>query len=305
MKKILCLGHASYDITIPMDKYPTENIKYRVLNRIECGGGPASNAAYLLGKWGMNTYFSGVLGNDIYSKRIKKEFESVGVDTRYIELSKKYKTTNSFIIVNKKNASRTIFAYRDKSMKMENTNIRIKPDYALFDGEDFEIATKVIKNNPGCITILDAGRAKYSTIKLGKMVNYLVASKNFAEDFTGVKINYKDYNSLVKVYNLLEKDFTANIVITLESHGCLYKIDGKVKIMPGYKVKAIDTTGAGDIFHGAFVYALAKGYSYEDILRIANITGALSTTKIGGRYSIPDINEVLSIYEKSKWYIPK
>ena len=285
MKKILCLGHASYDITIPMDKYPTENIKYRVLNRIECGGGPASNAAYLLGKWGMNTYFSGVLGNDIYGKRIKKEFESVGVDTRYIELSKKYKTTNSFIIVNKKNASRTIFAYRDKSMKMENT--------------------KVIKNNPGCITILDAGRAKYSTIKLGKMVNYLVASKNFAEDFTGVKINYKDYNSLVKVYNLLEKDFTANIVITLESHGCLYKIDGKVKIMPGYKVKAIDTTGAGDIFHGAFVYALAKGYSYEDILRIANITGALSTTKIGGRYSIPDINEVLSIYEKSKWYIPK
>ena len=300
MKKILCLGHASYDITIPMDKYPTENIKYRVLNRIECGGGPASNAAYLLGKWGMNTYFSGVLGNDIYGKRIKKEFENVGVDTRYIELSKKYKTTNSFIIVNKKNASRTIFAYRDKSMKMENTNIRIKPDYALFDGEDFEIATKVIKNDPGCITILDAGRAKYSTIKLGKMVNYLVASKNFAEDFTGVKINYKDYNSLVKVYNLLEKDFTANIVITLESHGCLYKIDGKVKIMPGYKVKAIDTTGAGDIFHGAFVYALVKGYSYEDILRIANITGALSTTKIGGRYSIPDINEVLSIYEKSK-----
>lgn len=300
MKKILCLGHASYDITIPMDKYPTENIKYRVLNRIECGGGPASNAAYLLGKWGMNTYFSGVLGNDIYGKRIKKEFENVGVDTRYIELSKKYKTTNSFIIVNKKNASRTIFAYRDKSMKMENTNIRIKPDYALFDGEDFEIATKVIKNNPNCITILDAGRAKYSTIKLGKMVNYLVASKNFAEDFTGVKINYKDYNSLVKVYNLLEKDFTANIVITLESHGCLYKIDGKVKIMPGYKVKAIDTTGAGDIFHGAFVYALVKGYSYEDILRIANITGALSTTKIGGRYSIPDINEVLSIYEKSK-----
>lgn len=300
MKKILCLGHASYDITIPMDKYPTENIKYRVLNRIECGGGPASNAAYLLGKWGMNTYFSGVLGNDIYGKRIKKEFENVGVDTRYIELSKKYKTTNSFIIVNKKNASRTIFAYRDKSMKMENTNIRIKPDYALFDGEDFEIATKVIRNNPNCITILDAGRAKYSTIKLGKMVNYLVASKNFAEDFTGVKINYKDYNSLVKVYNLLEKDFTANIVITLESHGCLYKIDGKVKIMPGYKVNAIDTTGAGDIFHGAFVYALVKGYSYEDVLRIANITGALSTTKIGGRYSIPDINEVLSIYEKSK-----
>lgn len=300
MKKILCLGHASYDITIPMDKYPVENIKYRVLNRVECGGGPASNAAYLLGKWGMNTYFSGVVGNDIYGRRIKKEFEDICVDTRYLELSKKYKTTNSFIIVNKKNASRTVFAYRDKNTKMENTNIRIKPDYALFDGEDFEIAMKIINNNPNCITVLDAGRAKYSTIKLGKMVNYLVASKNFCEDFTGIKINYRDYNSLVQVFNILEKDFKANIVVTLEEHGCLYKKDGKVKIMPGYKVKSVDTTGAGDIFHGAFVYALANGYEYEDILRIANITGALSTTKIGGRYSIPNIEEVLSIYEKSR-----
>lgn len=300
MKKILCLGHASYDITIPMEKYPKENIKYRVLSRIECGGGPASNAAYLLGKWQMNPYFAGVVGNDTEGRKIKEEFKEVKVNISYLQLSNKYKTTNSFIIVNKSNASRTVFAHRDKNIKLEKIKIAIKPDYALFDGEEMEVAIDIIKKNKNCITVLDAGRAKYKTIKLGKMVDYLVASQNFAEDFTGIKIDVNDPSSIINTFKALEIDFKNNIVITLGEHGCLYKVNNQIKRMPGYKVKSIDTTGAGDIFHGAFVYALAKGYAYEDIIRIANITGSLSTRKIGGRYSIPELSEVLNIYEKSK-----
>jgi len=70
--------------------------------------------------------------------------------------------------------------------------------------------------------------------------------------------------------------------------------------MPGYKVNGVDSTGAGDIFHGAFVYALASGYNYEDTLRIANIAGALSVRKIGGRYSVPSIAEVLDIFNECR-----
>src|SRR5690554_5449475 len=106
--KILCLGHAAYDITVPLDEYPDENTKNRVDTRVECGGGPASNAAYLLGKWGMDVYFAGVVGNDEYGRIIKQEFESVNVNTEYLELSSKYRTTSSFIVANKSNGSRTI-----------------------------------------------------------------------------------------------------------------------------------------------------------------------------------------------------
>ena len=118
--KVLCIGHTAYDITVLTDGYPKENVKYRVEKRIECGGGPASNAAYLLGKWGIKTYIASVVGNDIYGKRIKKEFTDVGVDTTYLELSNKYKTTSSFIIVNKKNASRTVFTYRNPQMRIND-----------------------------------------------------------------------------------------------------------------------------------------------------------------------------------------
>ena len=71
--KIVCIGHAAYDITIPVLTYPVENTKNRVHDRIECGGGPACNAAYLLGCWKSDVEFVGVVGNDSYGKKIVEE----------------------------------------------------------------------------------------------------------------------------------------------------------------------------------------------------------------------------------------
>ena len=76
-------------------------------------------------------------------------------------------------------------------------------------------------------------------------------------------------------------------------------LDGEyVKIMPTYKMKVKDTTGAGDVFHGAFTYAIANNYTLEDAVKLGNIAGALSTTKIGARNSIPTLKEVMKLYEK-------
>ena len=68
--------------------------------------------------------------------------------------------------------------------------------------------------------------------------------------------------------------------------------------MPSIKVKTVvDSTGAGDLFHGAFVYGIAMGFDLEKILKISNITGALSVTRMGGRNSVYDLDEVMKIYE--------
>ena len=70
--------------------------------------------------------------------------------------------------------------------------------------------------------------------------------------------------------------------------------------MPSIKVKALDSTGAGDIFHGAFVYGIAKGFDLEKAVRYANLAGAISVTRIGGRYSIPSLDEMEENYNASK-----
>ena len=95
--KVLCLGHISYDIIFPLKGFIEENKKIRIKEKIECGGGPASNAAYLLGKWGIETYIAGVVGNDLYGNEIKNEFEISNVNTKYLEIDGKF--YNGIIIV--------------------------------------------------------------------------------------------------------------------------------------------------------------------------------------------------------------
>ena len=279
--KILVIGHVAYDVTFPLDKFPIENTKNRIENRIECGGGPAFNAAYLLGKWGMNVSFAGIVGNDFYGERIINQLKSVGIKTDLVQISQEYPTTNSFIVANSSNGSRTILTYRPKQIELNDFEIDFEPDIILVDGQECEMSKKFIKKFPNAISIIDAGRPTDEIIDLAKMVNYVVCSKEFAETVTKIKI--EDSNSSIKAYRKMETVFSGNVIITLESKGALYKYNNQIKIMPSLKVKAIDSTGAGDIFHGAFTYAIANNYDLEKSIIISNIAGALSVTKVGSR----------------------
>ncbi len=294
--KILCIGSSAYDITLPLDHYPVENKKIRVSNKVECGGGSASNCAYLLAKWGLETYFAGIVGNDHYGSKIVNEYNSVGVNTKYLQVSDKYPTTSSYIIANTSIGSRTILTSKDSNIKMEPAMVEDQFDYILLDGYEKDFAMEAIKKNPNAITVLDAGSTRESTMELARIVSYVVCSHDFAEDVSKVKIDYNNPNTIVEAYKVLTNEFKGNIIITLEEHGCFTCIDGKYMIIPSIKVTAVDSTGAGDIFHGAFVYSLAKGFDIKKTLFFSNITGALSTLSIGSRLSIPDLEKVEEKY---------
>ena len=108
-----------------------------------------------------------------------------------------------------------------------------------------------------------------------------------------MKIDIRNFNSLVMIHNKLEEYFQNQVIITLEAYGSFTKIDNQYEIIPSIKVKAIDSTGAGDIFHGAFTYFIANHYSLREAIRLASITGAISVTRVGSRNSIPMLSEVL------------
>lgn len=298
--KILCIGHASWDITTVMDEYPVENSKNRVFERHECGGGPASNAAYLLGKWGMETTIMALVGDDYYGHNIKQEFDDISVNANYLEINPSFITTSSHIIANRHNGSRTTLTYRPSDRQMNEVELDFEPDIILIDGQEPELSKKILNKYPKAISVIDAGRDKKEVIELAHMVNYLVCSKEFAEKVTGLKIDYNINESLKNIYLALETMFKNNVVITLEDKGCLYKYNNVIKIMPSIKVKPVDTTGAGDIFHGAFVYGLANNFDLEKNLKLSNIAGAISITRVGTRNSIPTMEEMTEVYNEFK-----
>ena len=206
-------------------------------------------------------------------------------------------TSSSYIIANMSNGSRTILtSKKDPIRKLEQT-VTDHADVILIDGEHPETAHEVLDNNPNAISILDAGRLNDDTKALGKKVTYFVCSKDYAEEFTNKKIDINNIELLKEIHQELEAYFNNTVIITLESAGSFTKIDGNYEIIPSIKVTALDSTGAGDIFHGAFTYFIANNYPLKEAIKMASITGAISVTRVGSRYSIPLLNEVVEYFD--------
>ncbi len=291
--KAICVWHSTFDTTLPLDKFPIENTKNRINYHIECGGGPASNGAYLLAKWGVDTTIASVIGDDYYADKIIEDFKNIKANTKYLEKKKNHQTSSSYIIANKSNGSRTIITSKKDQIRKLTKKIEDKYDLVLVDGEHPETAIEVLNNNQEAITILDAGRLNDDTKKIGKLVKYLVCSKEFAEEFSKLSLSVKDPEKLILAHQKMEEYFKTNIIITLEAKGSFTKINDKYEIIPSIKVKPLDSTGAGDIFHGALAYFLIKKYELKKAIRYASITSAISVTRVGSRFSIPELGEIL------------
>lgn len=295
--KILCIGHSSWDMTVPVDDYPVENTKYRFSEKYSAGGGPASNAAYLLGKWGIETVIATTIGSDDFGTKIKKEFQDIKVNTEYIETNYEKETSFSFILINKKNGSRTVFNVATEHPALKKLNYDFTPDIIFTDGHDYGATQNAISKYQNAISVIDAGRITSELLELCKYIKYIVCSKGFAETVTGMKFDFNNPQSLVNIYTKLQNKYpNSNLTITLEEHGCLYTSGNEIKIMPGLKLTPVDTTGAGDIFHGAFTYGLANGFDMDKVMTFANIAAGLSVTKMGSRLSIPSLSEVMDYY---------
>ncbi len=290
---VLCIGHAAYDIVLPVDGFPAENGKLEVTQLFESGGGPAANAAYLLSSWGVGCAFVGTIGDDRYGRYVLDEFQSVGTDLSLFEISGDAPTPVSLILVNRINGSRTII-----NRKRDHCGCRLKtpapglePKVLLFDGHELQASLDAIVHFPDATTVLDAGSLREGTKVLAGKVDYVVASEHFAlqvSEFDSLDSSRNQSEALSTV----QKSGCGTTVITLGGRGLIYIAADGPRHLPAFPVRVVDTTAAGDIFHGAFAYGVLKKMSLEDNLRFAAMAAALSVTKHGGRQSAPDVAEV-------------
>lgn len=298
--KTLCLGHIAYDITLETKEFPKENTKDDILSVSENGGGSTANCACLLSKWQEETYICGVIGYDTYGEKIKKEFSDYKVDTSYLEIDYENKTSLSYIILNSLNASRTILRKKIELSPLKKSDFGATEfDTILLDGYEYQAAVKVLKSMPKAVTILDAGRNTKEILDLCPKVKFIICSKDFAENVTGIKPEKGDINKIANMFLEMKKRYPSQeVIITLEDEGAVYAYENHIKILPALKVTPKDSTGAGDIFHGAFAYQYNKTHDVEKAVKFANVTAGLSVQNVGARNSLPTIDEVNRYYEQ-------
>lgn len=301
--KIACIGNITDDLTVSSKEFIKEGgrISFFEDEVTKTVGGPASNAASVIAKYNDNEHIIdlyGQLGMDVNGEFVKKELIKEGFTLKHINFTNDVMTPYSFIIINKKDSTRTICSVRTKQdyiePKIRNINFEKNYDYILTDGKYVTDSINLIKNNPQAISIIDAGRVNEGILKLCQIVDYIICSEDFASKVTGIPMGTieNDYCA----YKKLQEIFSGSkgITITVGERGYIVEENNQVINYPAFKIDrpVIDTNAAGDIFHGAFTYAMASKYSYYDSLKFANITAALSTTRVGGRKSIPNLDEV-------------
>jgi sulfofructose kinase len=292
---VLCIGHAAWDISFFLDGFPIENSKLEIHSMCECGGGPAANAAYLLARWGISSGLAASIGADAYGDRIAEELAAGGADITWLARNSASVTPVSAILVNQNSGSRTII--NRKASGGSHLNLKSLPPLngaprvMLFDGHELEASLQSMKLFPDALTILDAGSLRDGTRELAKRVDFLVSSERFACQLSDLP-NLASRENQAKAIAALHAWNGKPVVITRGERGMLRGTGDGIQHFPAFAVQTVDTTAAGDIFHGAFAYGIMTGLSIEETLRLSAAAAAISVTIRGGRTSIPDLSQV-------------
>jgi sugar/nucleoside kinase (ribokinase family) len=290
----LCIGHAALDLTFSLPTYPLENVKYHAEDFATCGGGPAANAACLLARYGVATGFVGLIGDDENGQHVARELAEYGVDVRLLERRRDHVTPISCILVNRANGSRTIINHRllvSGFVPPLDVLGTAQPKLLLFDSHELSASLAALERYPEAVTVLDAGTLRESAVELAQRVDYLVASQDFARQYSGEDTSSDDGQA--RALEALAELNRRTVVVTLGERGVVARQGTRTLRIEPHRVRVRDTTGAGDIFHGAFCHALLESYDIERALRFANVCAALSVETMGGRTSIPALSTVL------------
>jgi len=283
---VLCIGTAVFDITMYVGTHPGEDEKCFAEDMISCGGGPASNAAVTVSKLGGTSALLGYLGRDFGGDQHFRELADSGVDISLIKRGDRPTPVSAILV--KPDGKRTLINYKKNTPPLSKADVSRTSKFRvmLFDGHEPDISPRLAKAGKefGIPIILDAGSLHRGTQELISLADYCIASEKFCRQFSGKEDPREGIASLARSAQCA--------VVTLGEKGCIWKDSQGEGTFPAFEIEAADTTGAGDIFHGAFAYGLAYDFGFTENIRFASAAAALGCTRKGGRTSIPDKKEV-------------
>jgi len=280
-----------------VDTFPQADTKKEVLLWEEQGGGPVATALTTLSRLGVSCRFYGVIGDDREGTAIRQSLHEEGVYVSGLVTRSRASSQSAFILIEKLAATRTIFWKRPSGEPLSPEELPRDflegADFLLLDGlmKDVSLFAARQAKEAGIPIVLDAGRVRDGTLELARLSDYVVGSEEFARD-----LSWKDDAAQFK--SKIKKHGFGITTITLGARGSVTYADDKVIIIPAFPVETVDTTGAGDVFHGGYIYGLLRKWSLEATVRFASAVAAMKCRKVGGRAGIPRLAEIQQFLEE-------
>lgn len=302
MWDVLGFGVVAVDDIVYVDNYPPSDSKAPVVGEKRDGGGLAGTALVAAARLGASTAYGGILGDDDLSRFTLAEFEREGVDCSLVVRQAGARPVHSIIIVDRSNGHRTIlYSGVMTPPPLQSVAPAIAQCRVLF--VDSTIAAWALDalrlaHEHGVAVVADLERRPEQAVhELGAAVDHLILGSAFAAQMTGK-------SKPADMVRSLRTPAHAACVVTAGEDGCWYatrETGDEVKHFPAFKVQAVDTTGCGDVFHGAYAASIARGTPIENALAVASATAGLKATRPGGRSGIPDRAAVEQFLRQHGW----
>lgn len=284
---VLCLGLNANDNLLLVESFPAPGQKLQVRELATSGGGQAATAACALARLGHRVAYAGVCGDDPAGCAVAPGLESFGVDPRGLKVVPGAGSQQAFILVQANDGERTIIWYRDQACRLEPSDL--DPDLISqarvlhLDGHFLEVslAAARLARGQGLLVSLDGERVYPGSQELVSLCQVVVGSRSFAQRLTGIDDPRRALEALAELG-------PAWVGRTMGHQGAELLADGQYYFQPAFAVQAMDTTGAGDVFHGGLVHALLLGQDPAQALATASAAAALSVTAMGGRGCLAD-----------------
>jgi len=302
--KIVVIGSSNTDMIIQVDKIPVPGETVLGGKFSTAAGGKGANQAVAAARAGGDIIFIAALGEDSFGDQALKGFERDGINTDYIKRVENSASGVALIFVDKKGENSIAVA--------SGANLELDPDYItqykslIAQAEillmQLETPIETVRQaaqlayEAGVKVILNPAPAQPLDDELLRLISIITPNEIEAELLTNVKV--EDELSAGKAADVLLGKGIEYVLITMGSRGVFFASSEERKMVPSFKVDAVDTTAAGDVFNGALAAGLAEDKSLEEAIQFANAAAALSVTKLGAQPSAHYREEIDTFLKK-------
>jgi sugar/nucleoside kinase (ribokinase family) len=298
---VLGIGATSVDFVYQLPAYPSPSAslaKMRITQHFVSCGGQVATALATCASLGLRAKFVGVTGTDDNAKRVRRELEDRGVDLSDVVI-RDVENQYAVILVDEHSGERIVLWDRHERLRLREREL---PPEAVGAtrvlhvddvDQDAAIRAATIARRTGTTVTSDIDRVNERTMELVAAVTFPMFAEHVPQALTGV-------NDPGDALRALRRSHDGLLCVTLGVQGAMALDGDRLVHVPAFSVEAVDTTGAGDVFRGSFIYGYLNGWPLEETIRFANAAAAVSCTRLGAMASVPSLEEAARFLAKGE-----